>query len=213
MNAGPQAARLDRGTPTLAERATAILRDEIANGALANIAAASQGWTAHRRGLITPEMTRGLEAEFVGLRDAVLDLIAPPATVDGRTTSRPAARTDQAVERAQPKIEPLPSCCARCAACLPAAQQKFTLACGTTALLPFEMGFVWSDLVAEPDGRIHSGLPSAPTRTSPSSGRWSRRPRDWSRCAQRRAARTLPHAARGHRTSRFARAAHVSGRS
>ena len=42
MNGGPPEARPDGGAPTLAERANAILRDEIANGALGNIAAATE---------------------------------------------------------------------------------------------------------------------------------------------------------------------------
>jgi len=65
------------GAP-LAERASAILRDEIANGALANIAAASQVWSAHRRDLVTPETVRHLASELGGLLDTVLDLLVPP---------------------------------------------------------------------------------------------------------------------------------------
>jgi hypothetical protein len=57
MNPGSRVAMVDRGTPALAERVRAILRDEIA-GALANIAAASQVWSAHRRN-ITPGWPAG----------------------------------------------------------------------------------------------------------------------------------------------------------
>src|SRR5918997_793454 len=39
-------------SPSLTERAEAVLRDEMAGGALANIAAASQVWSAHRRDLV-----------------------------------------------------------------------------------------------------------------------------------------------------------------
>ena len=154
MNAGPSA-RLDRGTPTLVERATAILRDEVANGALANIAAASQGWTAHRRGLITPELTRGLEAEFLGLRDAVLDLIAPPRRSTAAPLSRPDAWPDQAVERAQPRIEPLPVL-RSVRSTHPGGAAEIHTRLQNDGPTPVQMGFVWSDLVAEPDGRIEA---------------------------------------------------------
>ena len=156
MNAGPQEARLDRGTPTLAERATAILRDEIANGALANITAASQGWTAHGRGLLIPEMARGLEAEFLGLRDAVLDLIAPQRRSTAAPLSRPAASPDQAVDRAQPKIEPLPVLRA-VRSVPPGDAAEIHTGLRNDGPTPVQMGFVWSDLVAEPDGRIQAG--------------------------------------------------------
>src|SRR6478672_13063453 len=65
-------------TAALGERAAAILRDEIEHGALANIAAASQVWSTHRRDLVIPEATRRLAAEFGGLLDTVLDLLTPP---------------------------------------------------------------------------------------------------------------------------------------
>ena len=163
MNARPQAARLDYGTPTLAERATAILRDEMANGALANIAAASQGWTAHRRGLITPAVTRGLEAEFLGLRDAVLDLIAPPRRPTAAPLSRPAAWSDQAVERPQPKIEALPVVLRAVRSVPPGGAAEIHTGLRNEGPTPVQMGFVWSDLVAEPDGRIPAGCLRLPT--------------------------------------------------
>lgn len=168
MNAGSQMARLDRGTPTLAERATAILRDEIANGALANIAAASQVWSAHRRSLITPEMTRRLEAEFLGLRDSVLDLIAPPPSA-ASLLSRPAAGRDYAAERLQQTIEPLPVLRAM-RSVPPGGVAEIHTGLLNDGPTPVEVGFVWSDLVAEPDGRIHAGclrLPPGPVRVPP----------------------------------------------
>jgi hypothetical protein len=170
MNAGSQVARLDRGTPTLAERATAILRDEIANGALANIAAASHVWSAHRRGLLTPEMTRRLEAEFLGLRDAVLDLIAPPPWSSAASSqSRPAAGLDHAAERAQQTIEPLPVLRAL-RSVAPGGAAEIHTGLRNDGPTPVEVGFVWSDLVAESDDRIHAGclrLPPAPLRVPP----------------------------------------------
>lgn len=50
-----------RGPPcmcTIAKRAHAILDDEIAADALANIAAAIRAWSAHRCDLMLPEVTR-----------------------------------------------------------------------------------------------------------------------------------------------------------
>jgi hypothetical protein len=170
MNAGSQVAMLDRGTPTLVERATAILRDEIANGALANIAVASQVWSAHRRGLITPELTRRLEAEFLGLRDTVLDLIAPsPRLSAASSLSRPAAELDHAAERAQQAIEPLPVLRAL-RNVPPGGAAEIHTGLRNDGPTPVEVGFVWSDLVAEPDGRIHAGclrLPPGRVRVPP----------------------------------------------
>jgi hypothetical protein len=110
------------GTTTLGERAAAILRDEIEHGALANITAASQVWSAHHRDLLTPKVTRRLAAEFGGLLDTVLDLLTPP----------PRSAADS----------PLPPAAARLR---------------NDGPTPAEVGFVWSDLVAEPGGRIHAG--------------------------------------------------------
>jgi len=106
MNAGSSVAMLDRGMPTLAERAAAILGDEIANGALANVAAASRMWPAHRRDLITAEATRQLAAEVGGLLDTVLDLVSPPLRSSGhpvaalRRPARPGGRARPAHDRA-----------------------------------------------------------------------------------------------------------------
>jgi hypothetical protein len=160
MNPGSQVAMLDRGTPTLTERVGAILRDEIANGALANIAAASQVWSAHRRGLITPEMARRLEAELFGLRDTVLDLLVPPPRSSAVSpVARATAGLDHTAEPARQTIEHLPV--------LPVLRALRSVPPGGTAEIhtglrndgptPVEVGFVWSDLVAEPDGRIHAG--------------------------------------------------------
>lgn len=156
MNAEPQAAGLDWGTPTLADRATAILRDEIANGALANITAASQGWTAHRRGLFTSELTRGLEAEFLGLRDAVLDLLVPQRRPTVAPLSRSTAWPDQVEERAQSDIEPLPVLRA-VRSVPPGGVAEIHTGLRNDGPTPVQMDFVWSDLVAEPDGRIQAG--------------------------------------------------------
>jgi len=162
MNAGSPMVMLDRGTPALVERATAILSDEIANGALANIAAASQVWSAHRRDLITPEATRRLAAELGGLLDTVLDHLAPPPRSSvASSLPPPAAVLDHAAERGQQArgqqtIEPLPVLRAR-RSVPPGGAAEILTGLRNDGPTPVEVGFVWSDLVAEPDGRIHAG--------------------------------------------------------
>jgi hypothetical protein len=154
MNAGSPVAMLDGGTPTLAERATAILRDEIANGALANIAATSQVWPAHRRNLIAPEATRRLAAELGGLLNTVLDLLAPPPRSPAASSlPPPAAVPDHPAERGPPTIEPLPVLRAPRSA-PPGGVANIHTGLRNDGPTLVEVSFVWSDLIAEPDGRI-----------------------------------------------------------
>jgi hypothetical protein len=155
MNAGSPVAMLDRGTRTLAERAAAILGDEIANGALANVAAASRVWPAHRRHLFTSEATRQLAAELGGLLDTVLDLLAPPPQSLAAPFPPPAGLRDRTAERGHQSIEPLPVLRARRAAPAGGAAEINT-GLQNDGATPVEIGFMWSDLVAEPDGRIHA---------------------------------------------------------
>jgi hypothetical protein len=156
MNAGSPTAMLDGGTPTLAERAAAVLRDEIANGALANIARASRVWSAHPRDLLGPEVAHRLAAELGGLLDTVLDLLAPPRSSAASSLPPPAAVVHHAAERGQQRIEPLPVLRApRSVAPGDAAEIRTGLR--NDGPTPVEVGFVWSDLVAEPDGHIRAG--------------------------------------------------------
>jgi hypothetical protein len=158
------------GTATFGERAAAILRDEIEHGALANIAAASQVWSTHHRDLFTPEATRRLAAEFGGLIDTVLDLLTPPPrSASASPLPPPAAMPHYAADQGRQTIEPLPVL--RAPRSVPpggAAEIHTRLRNdGPTAA---EVGFVWSDLVAEPDGRIHAGclrLPPGRVRVPP----------------------------------------------
>jgi hypothetical protein len=136
------------GTATLGERAAAILRDEIEHGALANVAAASQVWSAHHRDLFTPEAARRLAAGFGGLLDTVLDLLTPPPP--------PAAMPGSAADLGRHTIEPLPVLRAQRSVPLGGAGEIRTRL-QNDGPTPAEVGFVWSDLVAEPDGRIHAG--------------------------------------------------------
>ena len=145
------------GTLTLGERAAAILRDEIEHGALANIAAASQVWSTHHRNLLTPEATRRLAAEFGGLLDTVLDLLTPPPrSAAASSLPPPVAMPDYAADQGRQTIEPLPVLRARRSAPLGGAAEIRTRL-RNDGPTPAEVGFVWSDLVAEPDGRIHAG--------------------------------------------------------
>lgn len=157
MNAGSPVVMPERGTLTLVERATAILCDEIANGALGNIATASRVWSAHRRDLIAPEMTRRLAVELGGLLDTVLDLLAPPPRSLAASSPPPlAGAQDPTAERGQQTIEPLPILRAR-RSVPPGGAAEIHTGLRNDGPTPVEVGFVWSDLVAEPDGRIHAG--------------------------------------------------------
>jgi hypothetical protein len=137
------------GTLALGERAAAILRDEIEQGALANIADASRVWPSHHRDLLAPEATRRLAAEFGGLLDTVLDLLTPPPR-------SAAAMPDHAADQGRQAIEPLPVLRARRSVPLGGAAEIHTRL-RNDGPAPAEVGFVWSDLVADPGGRIHAG--------------------------------------------------------
>ena len=145
------------GTPTLGERAAAILRDEIEHGALANIAAANRVWSTHYRDLLTPEAARRLAAEFGGLLGTVLDLLTPPPrSAAASSLPPPTAMPDYAADQGRQTIESLPILRARRSAPLGGAAEIRTRL-QNDGPTPAEVGFVWSDLVAEPDGRIHAG--------------------------------------------------------
>jgi hypothetical protein len=156
MNAGSPMVMPEPGTPTIAERATAILRDEIANGALGNIATASRVWSARHRDLLAPEATRRLAAEFGGLLDTVLDLLTRPPRTAASLQQPPGAVLDIAAERGRQTIEPLPVLRAR-RSVPPGGAGEIHTGLRNDGPTPVEVGFVWSDLVAEPDGRIHAG--------------------------------------------------------
>jgi hypothetical protein len=145
------------GTAALGERAAAILRDEIEQGALANIAAASQVWSAHHRDLLSPEATRRLAAGFGGLLDTVLDLLTPsPSSAAASSLPPSAVMPDYAADQGRQTIEPLPVLRAR-RSVPPGGAAEIHTCLRNDGPTPAEIGFVWSDLVAEPDGRIHAG--------------------------------------------------------
>jgi len=143
-------------TATFGERAAAILRDEIEHGALANVAAASQAWSTYHRDLLTPEAARRLVAEFGGLLDTVLDLLTPSQRSAVASSPPPAAAPDYAADQRRQTIEPLPVLRAR-ASVPPGGAAEIRTRLQNDGPAPVEVGFVWSDLVAEPDGRIQAG--------------------------------------------------------
>ena len=122
--------------PSLAERAAAILRDEIANGALDNIGIAERRWSAVRRDLLGTAAPRSALDQAEQLLRDVLDLVAPAA------------------ERRPPRTAEPP----------PALYATDTVRPGGTAVIStglhndqptdVEVRFTWSDLVAEPGHRI-----------------------------------------------------------
>ena len=127
------------GTPSLADRADAVLRDEIANGALANITAASRVWSAHRRDLVLPEVAHQLAAEVGGLLDTVLDLLAPMPRSPAASVPIPALGRDRALQRGQRPVEPVSVLRAR-RPVSPAARPRSVRSCRTTALLRSRSG-------------------------------------------------------------------------
>lgn len=145
------------GTAALGERAAAILRDEIERGALANIAAASQVWSTHHRDFLTPEAASRLAAGFGGLLDTVLDLLTPPPrSAAASSLPPPAAMPDYAADQGRQTIEPLPVLRAR-RSVPPGGAAEIHTRLRNDGPTPAEVGFVWSDLVAEPHNRIHAG--------------------------------------------------------
>jgi hypothetical protein len=139
----------------LAARATAILRDEIANGALANIAAARHVWAADRRDLISPDVTRRLNAGLGGLLDTVLDLLAPASGASATSAlPPPGPEQDHAPERGQ-HAEPVPVLRAR-RPVPPGGAAVINTGLRNDGPGPVEFSFMWSDLVAAPARRIQA---------------------------------------------------------
>jgi hypothetical protein len=158
------------GTPSLADRADAVLRDEIANGALANITAASRVWSAHRRDLVLPEVAHRLAAEVGGLLDTVLDLLAPMPRSPAASVPIPALGRDRALQRGQRPVEPVSVLRARRPA-LPGGTAEIRTSLRNDGPAPVEIGFLWSDLIGEPAGRIRaSRLRIVPGRVRVPSG-------------------------------------------
>jgi hypothetical protein len=140
-----------RDGPVIVQRMNDILRDEIQGGALANIASATRAWSAHRRDLVLPEVTRRLATEVSGLLGTVLDLIAPPqlaadSHVPPLSQARPHPRAEQPVESVPVLRAPFPGA--------PGGRAEIRTAVMNDGPDPVEIGFLCSELVAEPRGRI-----------------------------------------------------------
>ena len=156
--------------PSLADRAHAVLRDEIASGALANVTAASRVWSAHRRDVVVPEMTRRLAADVGGLLDTALDLLAPLPRSSAASSWPPPAGQDRAPQRGPQPVDPVPVLRARRPAA-PGGTAEIRTSLQNDGPAPVEIGFLWSDLVGEPAGRIRaSHLRLAPGRVRVPSG-------------------------------------------
>jgi hypothetical protein len=135
----------DHAVPPLAERAAAILRDEIRNGALGNIATAHQRWPAVYRDLVAAAASPRA-AGVGGLIGDVLDLLAPPSPAgrDGSAPSPPPAA---------PALPPVPVLTAPRAA-PPGGTSVIRAGLQNDGPDAVEVAFAWSDLVAAPDNRI-----------------------------------------------------------
>lgn len=156
--------------PSLADRAHAVLRDEIASGALANVTAASRVWSAHRRDVVVPEMTRRLAAEVGGLLDTLLDLLAPPPRFPAASSPPDPVAQDRAPQREPQPVEPMSVLRARRPA-PPGGTAEIRTSLQNDGPAPVEIGFSWSDLVGEPAGRIRaSHLRLVPGRVRVPSG-------------------------------------------
>lgn len=141
------------GTASLVERAEAVLRDEIEGGALANVAAATQAWSASRRDLLLPEVTRRLAAEFGGLLDTVLDLLAPSPRSPAASSLPSPLGQGPAPQRGQQPEEPVPVLRAWRPA-PPGGTAEIRASLQNDGPASVEVGFIWSDLVSGPAGRI-----------------------------------------------------------
>jgi hypothetical protein len=135
-----------RDRPLVARRMDAILRDEIQAGALANIASATRAWADHRRDLALPEATRRLATEFGGLVGTVLDLVAPMARPAADAPAPPASRAEQPVESVPVLRARRPG--------IPGGRVEIRTAVTNEGATPVQIGFRWTDLVAEPRSRI-----------------------------------------------------------
>ena len=141
-----------RDGPDIAQRMSGILRDEIQGGALANIASAARAWSMNRRDLVFPEATRRLATELGGLLGTVLDLIAPTSCQAADSPAPPTSRT-RPQPQAEQADESVPVLRARRPGA-PGGRTEIRTSVVNEGPSPVEIGFLLSDLVAEPQGRI-----------------------------------------------------------
>jgi hypothetical protein len=145
MTSASPVATADHGAPTFAERASAILRDEIASGALANIAAAGQRWPTVYRDLVTAA-TAPRAADIGGLMGDLLELLVPARPAG------PIGRDDRSSDRHR-AVEP-GTVLSAARAVAPGGSTAITTALQNDGPDVAEVAFVWGDLTAAPDRRI-----------------------------------------------------------
>jgi hypothetical protein len=154
MSAASPSGLLDRTAPSLAQRAAAILRAEVADGALDNIGVSERRWSAARHDLLATAAARPPGDQVEQLVRDVLDLVAPAAQPLPRHAAQP----------------------------LPALRATDAVRPGGTAVVSttlqndhpndIDVGFTCSDLVAEPGHRIAaSRLRMVPERLRIPAGR------------------------------------------
>ena len=159
MYAVSQFVKVDPAGSALTQRVAAILHDEIANGALANIRDAGQTWSAqtssalNRDAVAATTMRHPVDSADVLLAE-VLDLLAPRPAAEGH---HQAARAQQAV--------PSPAVLSAQDDAPAGGSAEIRTSLQNDGPTPFDAGFIWSDLTAEPDGLIPASyLRLAPER-------------------------------------------------
>jgi hypothetical protein len=141
-----------RDAADIVQQMKGILRDEIARGALANIDTATGVWSAHRRDQLLPALARRLTTEFSDLLNPVLDLIAPvlQPDADRQLPSSDHVELPLDAERLGESVPVLRGLRAG----VPGGTMGIRTALRNDGPTSVEVGFLWSDLVAEPDGHI-----------------------------------------------------------
>jgi hypothetical protein len=143
-----------RDGAAIAQQMNKILRDEIASGALANIASAARVWSAHRRDHMVPELARRLAADVSDLLSPVLDLIAPLEQPAAHSRLPPTEPIEPPPEEKR-LIESVPVLRARRPGA-PGDTVEIRTALRNDGPTPVDVGFLWSDLVADPGGHIRA---------------------------------------------------------
>jgi hypothetical protein len=151
-----------RDKPGIAQQMTGILQDEIARGALANIASAADVWSAHRADHVVPELTRRLATEVSDLLSPLLDLIAP-VLQPGADRRIPRTVHAEPPPDDDPLGEPMTVLHAQSAG-RPGDMIEIRTAMQNDGPTPVDVGFRWSDLVAEWDVRIRAAHLRLPGR-------------------------------------------------
>jgi hypothetical protein len=129
--------------PAIVERAAAILRDEIAGGALSNIASSRHIWSKHQPALIATEASRRLLTDLEAFVEPILELIAPAPPI---------------VLRSAPPVRP-------------GETAEIHTRLHNDGPYPVDVDFLCSDLVAHPESRIQAHrIRLQPTRLRVSPG-------------------------------------------